>query len=68
MDNLFEFIRYGEKAELIIRDCSGQKIDVFKWNINDKKLENKFLDIISKKYGIFKNKIEKDKDLNWLKP
>lgn len=68
MDNLFEYNRKGEKAELIIKDYSGAKIDTFKWSINDKNLEKKIYSIVKRKYGMFKPEAPPlDSDLNWLK-
>jgi hypothetical protein len=69
MDFDFEYNRRnGEQAELIIKDYSGKKIDTFKWNLSDKKLERKLFSIVRRKYGMFKIEVPNpDKDLDWLK-
>lgn len=68
MDSTFEYNRKGEKAELVIRDYSGAKLDTFKWSIGDKNLERKIYKIVKNKYGLFKPEINpQDKDLEWLK-
>ena len=68
MENVFEYSRSGEKAELVIRDYSGAKVETFKWNLNDKNNERKVFSIVRRKYGMFKPEINpEDKDLDWLR-
>ena len=69
MDFDIEYNRHnGEQVELIIKDYSGKKIDTFKWNLSDKKLERKLFNIVRRKYGMFKVEIPSpDRDLDWLK-
>ena len=55
---------YGERIEIIVRDFSGAKIDSFRWSLQDKGTEGKVLNIIRRKYGIFK---PYHQDLDWLK-
>lgn len=67
MTSIFEYNRTGEKVELVIRGPMNDKLDTFKWNINDKRTERKIIEILKRKYGIFKNSKEYDPDLDWLK-
>jgi hypothetical protein len=53
----------GDKVEIIIRDCSGAKIESYKFNISDKNLGDKILAVIKSKYG-FK---QDDSDIDWLR-
>lgn len=57
----------GERVELIIKDYSGAKIDIFRWSVTDKNTEKKIFYIIKKKYGIFRVEHDANKDLGWLK-
>lgn len=67
MTSIFEYNRTGEIAELVIRGALNEKLDTFKWNINDKKTENKIFQFLKRKYGMFKNIKDIDSDLEWLK-
>lgn len=49
----------GDMFEIIIRDASGRKIDVFKGILRNFKKTSNF---VLKKYGL-----RKEKDLDWLK-
>ena len=66
MTSIFEYNRTGEKVELVIRGPFNDKLDTFKWNINDKKTERKIIEILKRKYGIFRNTKNNDSDLDWL--
>ena len=58
-------VNYNERSvELVIKE-NNQKIEVFRWNCNDKQLEKKLFYLLRDKYGIFK-KEEKNQDLDWL--
>lgn len=59
------FYNSGDFVELIIRDYSGTKIEVFKWNMQDKDLERRLFNRLKSKYGLFQFD-KKDKDLDWL--
>lgn len=62
---------YGQSGgadfvEVIIRDFSGAKIETFRWNIEDKKMEASIISLLKKKYGMFKGD-EGERDLKWLR-
>ena len=70
MGNTYEYSRNGEKVEVLIKSSSGEKLDIFKWNLNDKSTEYKMYKIMKNKYGMFKPTVEKpiqDDDLSWAK-
>ena len=54
----------GERIELIIRDSSGGKIDVFKCSIKE---FWRIMPVLKKKYGFVFHSGRRDKDLDWLK-
>lgn len=53
MGKNYNYKRGGGIVELIIRDENGMKIDTFKWNMKDKKLEMAIKQIVKSKYNIF---------------
>lgn len=53
MGKNYTYNRKGGIIELIIRDENGMKIDTFKWNQKDKKLEEAIQNILKAKYNIF---------------
>lgn len=55
--------RGGEIIELIVRDSSGTKIDVFKCSIKD---FPRIIKIIEKKYGLNISR-KSDRDIDWLR-
>ncbi len=61
----------GYIIEIIVRDASMAKNDVFKFNTMDKRSMENVLNILNKKYGIklVSERItpKVDKDLEWLK-
>lgn len=59
--------RYGQGSEIIeitIRDNTGAKIENWKFKVNDARAKQ-VLDSILRKYGLEKDK--KDRDMDWLK-
>ena len=64
----YEYNRQGDNIEIKIKSASGEVLDTFKWNLNNKVLEKKMFFVIKNKYGVFKPEVEKpkDKDLEWL--
>lgn len=49
----YDYYRKGGIVELIVRDENGMKVDTFKWNQKDKKLEQAIVEILKAKYNIF---------------
>lgn len=56
----------GKVIEIIIRDDGGAKLDVFKFNSNDKNAVKRALKTIRMKYDIILVEKKGDKDLDWL--
>ena len=65
------WIRYGQNGmivEITVRDESGNKIEGFRVNVNDKKAIRKVVRILKEKFGLdLSQKLDnKNKDLEWL--
>lgn len=63
---MFKYNQGGEIIEIIIRDNSGAKIESYKFNVQDKGLSKKIMNVLRYKYG-FASGEGKDEDINWLK-
>ena len=61
---MFKYNEGGEIIEIIIRESSGAKIESYKFHTSDIERANRILGIIKKKYGLDKQK--KDRDIDWL--
>lgn len=65
------WIKYGSRGyivEIKLKESTGSKIDFLTYNSDDKKTEEKILDILNRKYGILtSSKKEKKKEGDWLK-
>lgn len=60
----YQYYKQGDNIEIKIKSSSGEVIDTFKWNLNNKELEKKMYHIIKNKYGIFKPKEQEES--SWI--
>lgn len=64
---MFRYNQGGEIIEIIIRDNSGAKIESYKFQVSDKSLSIRIMNILKYKYGVASGSKTDDQDINWLK-
>ena len=64
MGSSFNYNRSGDIIEIIVRDFSGAKIDIFKFKVRDKNKANYVFKTLKKKYNL---DIGKKSDLDWIR-
>lgn len=57
---------FGGIVEITIRDAGGEKIETFKFGMNDKETQKNVARILRKKYNVDLTYTGKEKDLDWL--
>lgn len=62
---MYRYNQQGEIIEIIIRDFSGAKIEVYKFKLKDIERFRRTMNMLKRKYGLDTKK--RDEDIDWLK-